>query len=859
MRPLAERGSNTLPHFIMNIDKAKCSECPLGMYWQDKDEFCAVSAEGHPGDKIVFLGDFPGGHEIAEGRPFVGPSGMELQSALDACGLQRDQCQINNVIACRPPMNKLDVFTAKLGRMNVRRRKQDKPPLDNPTICCRPRWMADIEGCTQIICMGATAAAAIRGGKPSIMKIRGACEEVEMPWGAVKVGYTVHPSFVLRSPKWRPVFHGDMARALRFFRGALTWKDPEILMAYSITEVREGLCRLIAADKPVAYDVETDAKNPLAAKLRCVAISNEDLSVVIPVLGIDGRMRFFLDWEEHQVLEALRLFLTEGPVPIVGHNAGQYDRLVCEEELGVTPKLSADTLLLHLLVDNEMPHNLGFVSSVYTDFIEAWKADHTAITARSDKELHVYCAKDACVTARVTAPLARVVKARDQWHLVEKEHQLQRIGASMQRLGMRVDYGRVAHHETSFELSLKENKKICAEIVSQDFNPLSTTQVRNLIFKEWRLTPEKYNEKTGDPSTDDDTLRKMITHHNLETEQRDLIQGIRMVRRYTKLLSTYIRPLKGDLVMADGRIHPAYNRLPATGRYSSSAPNAQNIPAFLRDIFIPEEGHVFVGADMDQLELRLIAEEAGAESLIHTINKGLDPHNENMEIVYGKGIWELEGAPEDRKKKGKGVFKRTRGITKNVFYAWQYAAGVPTIHQQVVSVEDDEGVLIYAHLNHRDVRDVVRGLKRAVPEIPKWWNAIRQRYRREGFIADSVWGRRRDFKDEEKINELVNHPIQAGGASIVHEAMLEMVLGIPGTGTVVWGDGNAARDVLSFNFEARTGLVNQCHDSLLFEVPEEKGEETAKLLEASMTRRRRDNPKLTYTAEAEVGMNWLEV
>ena len=85
------------------------------------------------------------------------------------------------------------------------------------------------------------------------MKIRGACEEVEMPWGTVKVGYTVHPSFVLRSPKWRPVFHGDVARALRFFHGTLTWEDPEILLAYSITKVKEGLCRLIAAGKPVAF------------------------------------------------------------------------------------------------------------------------------------------------------------------------------------------------------------------------------------------------------------------------------------------------------------------------------------------------------------------------------------------------------------------------------------------------------------------------------------------------------------------------------------------------------------------------------------------------------------------------------
>ena len=177
-------------------------------------------------------------------------------------------------------------------------------------------------------------------------------------------------------------------------------------------------------------------------------------------------------------------------------------------------------------------------------------------------------------------------------------------------------------------------------------------------------------------------------------------------------------------------------------------------------------------------------------------------------------------------------------------------------------MEDENGKLIYAHLTHRDIRDVVHGLKKADPEIPKWWDKIRNGYRRAGFVADSLWGRRRYFRDEEKINELVNHPIQTGGASLIHEAMLELVLGIPGAGTVSTHSQDVfplAWDVLPFDFEARTGLVNQCHDSLMFEVPEERGEEVAEQLQAAMTRRRRRGAQLTYTAEAAIGMNWLEV
>jgi len=258
---------------------------------------------------------------------------------------------------------------------------------------------------------------------------------------------------------------------------------------------------------------------------------------------------------------------------------------------------------------------------------------------------------------------------------------------------------------------------------------------------------------------------------------------------------------------------------------------------------------------MDQLELRLIAEEARATRLLDTFASGADPHNETMEIVYGPGIWSLAGAPKERKKKGKGTFKATRGVTKNVRYAWQYAASVPTIHEQVTSVEDEHGKLIYAHLTHQDIRDVVLGLRRADPEIPKWWDFIRNNYRKYGFVHDTLWGRRRYFRDQEKINELVNHPIQSGGASVIHEAMLELVFGMSGIGTSSEFEGEA----IPFHYETCTGLINQCHDSLLFEVPEDDGERVAKKLQAAMTRRRRSGARLTYTAEAEVGQNWLEV
>jgi len=850
--------------------KPLCQQCPLHTDLQTQGEWIPVDCEEHDDDRVAIIGETPGGSEVSVGRPFVGPGGHELQRALEAVGIDRNECRIDNAIACRPTNNDLPGYMLRLGRKNSKRRRDKQSEWMTPQACCKPRLHANIKKFTHFLCLGKESAAALRGGSPSVMRLRGTCEEIRAPWDpdrVIKVAYTIHPDFVLRNPKWQPVFEHDIRKAFRFFSGTLKWVDPEIKLLRSLDELKASLEQFKSMGLPVAYDVETDDKISLTANLRCIGISNDSYAVVWPVLSIKGQL-FLGREDEEKAKQMLRAFFTSPPVPVVGHNAGQFDRTVMEQYLGVTPKLAADTILLHLLTDNEMPHNLGFVGSFYTDFTEAWKADHTATTARTDRELYIYCAKDACVTARVAPVLGRQVKKRDQWHLLECEHKLQSIGAGMQRLGLRVDLGKAREREFAFERKLIEETRVAQEIAGAEFNPNSTHQLRNLLFSSWGLSPVKYNEKTGDPSTDDDSLRRMITDYGLEEEKTRFLQSIRLVRRYGKLLGTYLRPLRlitetygsggtmrRGIVLRGGRVHPSYNRLPATGRYSSSDPNAQNIPYDFRDLFIPEEGHVFVGADMDQLELRLIAEEANAERLLKSFADGYDPHNETMEMVYGAAVWEMDGAPEDRKKKGAGTFKSMRGITKNVRYAWQYAAAVPRIHEQVISAEDENGKLVYAHLKKRDIRQVVRGLERADPEIPRWWRSMQSLYRRQGFIGDTLWGRRRDFRDEEKINELVNHPIQAGGAALVHEAMLELVLGEEGASTEGIGGG----DVLPFDFENNLGLVNQCHDSLVFEVPEERAEEVCKQLTETMTRKRKTNPRILYTAEAEIGMNWKEV
>ena len=828
----------------------RCARCPL----RSAKTGDPVGPEIHPHDKVILLGEAPGTHEVMEGRPFVGPSGMELQRALDHLGIRRDLCHITNTIQCRPPKNDLEAANIMVSRANRKLRQDDSTAeqILRPATACRGRLLQELEqsGIKNIVCLGKTAAKAVRGGDLSIMGIRGGCEQVPAPWNpkvTLKVAYTIHPSFVLRMPAYREVFQHDLRKAFRFFSGSLQWKEPRIVITNDPDKVFQQLQRFRTLGAPLAYDVETDSIDPMTAAVRCIALSNEDEALVIPTLGIKGNA-LMAPAQEKKIKEMLRDILLSDAL-ILGHNAGQYDRLVCEQWLGQTPHLAADTLLLHLLADNELPHNLGFVGSFYTDNPEAWKADHTATEAKTDRELHIYCGKDACVTARIATPLALDVKKRGQTHLLPREHMLQSLGVAMQTNGMHLDRERLEEKSLLLEHRAKHHLAECHRIGGEKFNPQSTQQMAKLLFKDWGLAPHHYSEKTGDPSTDDTTLRAMLIYYGLDEEKVHFINSVRAFRKASKLLSTYIRPLMGSTVT---RVHPSYNRLPATGRYSSSNPNMQNQPYSIRDMYVAKPGHLLVGADMDQLEMRLIAEEARAVNSLRVINDKLDPHNETMEVIYGPEVWALDGAPKDRKAKGTGQFKDTRSITKNVRYAWQYAASVKRIHEQVVSVEDDEGSLIFSHMQVEDVRQVIEGLKRADPEIPKWWRVIESKYRREGFIGDSLWDRRRYFRNEDKLNELVNHPIQSGGVHIVHEGMIELFYGVQDWFATEAVDSPGVIMPLKW-------LINHGHDALYLEVPEEEAEEAAAALGMAMTRRRKEGALLTYTAAPDVGYRWTEV
>lgn len=65
-----------------------------------------VFGVGNINAKILFIGEGPGADEDEQGIPFVGKAGKLMNMAFDACGIDRDNVYIANIVKCRPPNNR---------------------------------------------------------------------------------------------------------------------------------------------------------------------------------------------------------------------------------------------------------------------------------------------------------------------------------------------------------------------------------------------------------------------------------------------------------------------------------------------------------------------------------------------------------------------------------------------------------------------------------------------------------------------------------------------------------------------------------------------------------------------------------
>jgi uracil-DNA glycosylase family protein len=168
----------TLP--ALQTAAKRCKGCELY-----KRATQVVFGEGAVAARMMFVGEQPGDQEDFAGRPFVGPAGRILDSALKEAGISRGDVYVTNAV--------------KHFKWNPSgKRRLHAKPSAREIGACHPWLEAEMEAVSPriVVCLGATAAQSLLGNDFRVTRDRG--KVLESEWGSILA--TVHPSSILRAP-----------------------------------------------------------------------------------------------------------------------------------------------------------------------------------------------------------------------------------------------------------------------------------------------------------------------------------------------------------------------------------------------------------------------------------------------------------------------------------------------------------------------------------------------------------------------------------------------------------------------------------------------------------------------------------
>ena len=330
------------------------------------------------------------------------------------------------------------------------------------------------------------------------------------------------------------------------------------------------------------------------------------------------------------------------------------------------------------------------------------------------------------------------------------------------------------------------------------FNWDSNDHLKLLFLSLYKLPVTKKTLK-GNASVDSSFLNSI---KDLCTNEEDFpyhwVNQLLEYKELKKLTSTYLSGLLDR--QEGGYIHANFNLAgTATGRFSSSNPNLQNLPKHggIKSLFVPRQDCKFVYADYSQLELRIAAHLSGDQALIRAYTDGVDLHQQtadiikatrdqgktiNFAIIYNASGWriaEIMGWMD-------GI-----GICENPEGKCSFKNPCPVCAKKRKAAKQGDAII-------QQLFGKYQGLKNFVDK--------QQEFMLKHRISLSEFGRMRRLpKLSSEIRSEYNHalkagfnlPIQSFGASLCKRSMVSL-------------------------HAAGYNIVNQIHDSILVEVSGEK-------------------------------------
>ncbi|MFA5916849.1 MAG: DNA polymerase [Candidatus Gracilibacteria bacterium] len=350
----------------------------------------------------------------------------------------------------------------------------------------------------------------------------------------------------------------------------------------------------------------------------------------------------------------------------------------------------------------------------------------------------------------------------------------------MEITGVKIDRDKLKGVGMLLENEIFSLQKEIYNLAGEEFNIKSPKQVADILFVKLGLDSGKKN-KTGF-SVDNEVLEFLAKNHEIA---RKMIE----YRTYTKLLSTYVDGLLGELD-DDDKIHTNYNQtVTSTGRLSSTNPNLQNIPTGdgiageIRNAFIPlNQDEVIMAFDYSQVEVRILAIMSGDENLLNAFKNDIDIHYNTAKFMFGRD----------------NISKEERKIAKSVNFGVIYGISAFGLSKMI-----DGGMA--------ECKKYIDKFYENYPLVKEFFDKVVVDCKETGYV-ETLFGRKRfitGINDSNRIiadagkREAINMPVQGTAADIIKLAMIEI-------------------SKFFKENKLKSKLIMQVHDELVFSVKKDE-------------------------------------
>lgn len=580
-------------------------------------------------------------------------------------------------------------------------------------------------------------------------------------------------------------------------------KKEDVKEEWNYQEIHDEKTLEKVLDQKLALHVELSDYNYHKADLWGIGLSN-------------GKDYYFLDPEFALSSIQFQTFLTDSSVEKYVYDYKAIKVFLKWHQLDIE-NVSFDLLLAAYLINSHLGKeefkrivsHFEYEDILYDDVVYG-KGAKKGLPEKEVYQRHIVSKAKAIYELK--DQLTQTLKDQSQLSLLnDLEIPLAEVLADMEYLGLKVDLDELNKQGDQLKSRIKDIEEDIIQLAGKPFNVGSPKQLGEVLFEDLNL-PNGKKTKTG-YSTDVEVLTKLKDAH-------PIIGKIMDYRQLTKLYSTYIEGIRQNL-FEDGKVHTIYMQaLTTTGRLSSLDPNLQNIPIRteegrkIRQIFIPSEKHLFLGADYSQIELRVLADMADVKSLIEAFNQKQDIHTKTAQDVF-----HVEEVSSDQRRAAKAV---NFGIIYGIG-AWSLSEDIGVTPKEAQAFIDRylsiypeikaymEDIITFAKTH--DYVETIMHRRRYIPEL------------KSPVYSQRAFGER----------TALNAPIQGSAADILKKAMVDLYRYLK-------------------KHHKQSKILLQVHDELILEVPESEIEEMKALVPNMM--KNAFKLKVELETSCDVGENW---